>query len=61
MNKFQKVASKLAKLDNMDVSNGQSKNYYREAKNEHISIFKFEKWTFKEVLDYKARYNKMTL
>lgn len=34
MNKFQKVASKLAIFDNLDISNGQDRNYYRQARNE---------------------------
>ena len=62
MNKFQKVASKLAIFDNLDISNGQDRNYYRQARNEYIKIFRSKhwndgsKWTFKDVLKYKATY-----
>lgn len=66
MNKFQRVASRLAILDNLDISNGQDRNYYREARNEHMKMFRCKhwdgsNWTFKDVLSYKVRYKHMNL
>lgn len=67
MNKFQKIASKLAILDNLDISNGQDKSYYREARNEHMQMFKGKKWdngsswSFQDVINYKNMYKKMNL
>lgn len=66
MNKFQRVASKLAILDNLDISNGEDRNYYREARNDHMKIFRNKHWdgsnkTFRDILSYKARYKEMDL
>ena len=61
MNKFQKVASKLAIFDNLDISNGQDRNYYRQARNEYIKIFRSKRCdntdkTIQDVLKYTKMY-----
>lgn len=62
MNTFQRVASKLAIFNNLDISNGQDRSYYRQTRNEYIKIFRSKHWkdgsdwTFQDVLNYKTRY-----
>ena len=62
MYKFLWLAIKLDIFDNLDISNGQDRNYYRQTRNEYIKIFRSKHWkdgsdwTFQDVLNYKTRY-----